>query len=290
MGRVIYGLVGHSITHSLSPIVHRAAFEASGIDAEYRLFDFEPNRPDDLANFCYEVDLNGVGGFSVTTPYKQTILAYLDHYDPLAKIIGAVNTIKIESDPKRHAPVLIGYNTDSTGALEALNELTKVAGKRALVLGAGGAGRAVVYSLKEAGADVHVYNRTPDKAELLADEFDVNAIEYRLIKKSCNFDLIINTTSVGSAPLSSESLLHADQIRSGAVVMDLVTFPLRTQLLKEAAKAGAQTITGERMLLHQAADQFKIWFSRPAPLEAMEKALKKELAATLWQRKSKPPV
>ncbi len=274
----IYGIVGHPVQHSLSPAMHRAAFVAAGIEAEYRIFDFPPEQTDALANFCYEVDLNGVSGFSVTIPFKQEIMAYLDEVDPLAKTIGAVNTVMIEPHPEYQAPVLIGYNTDATGALKALNEKIKIPGKRALVLGAGGAARAMVYMLKEAGADVHIFNRSLDKAQALADTFDVNTIEYRLIKKESNFDLIINATTVGSAPGIAESLLHFDQIKNGSVVMDLVTSPLKTQLLKEAEKAGAQTLSGERMLLHQAADQFVIWFGKPAPLEAMEKALQAELA------------
>lgn len=273
----VYGLVGYPIAHSLSPAMHNAAFKAAGIEALYRLFDLDPGKPDDLANFCYEVDLNQMGGFSVTIPYKQAIMAYMDFYDPLAKTIGAVNTVKVKRDKKHDAPVLIGYNTDAGGALAALNEKTRLPGKRVLVMGAGGAARAVVYGLKAAGADVHVFNRTPEKAQALADEFDVNSIEYRIIKPEANFDVIINATSVGMTPNATESLLHADQIKKGSLVLDLVTDPMRTQLLKEAKQAGAETVAGARMLLFQAALQFKIWFGREAPFEAMEKALYAEL-------------
>lgn len=272
----IYGIIGHPVAHSLSPVMHQAAFKAAGIKAEYKLFDIDPDEPEELANFCHECELNNLGGFSVTMPYKQTIMTYMDYYDPLAKIVGSVNTVNIETDKKNGGPLLTGYNTDTIGAMAALNEKTQLPGKRVLVLGAGGAARAIVYSLKACGADVHIFNRTMEKAKALANEFDVNFIEYRLIKPEANFEVIVNATPVGSEE-TTDSLLHADQIQKGSVVMDIVTVPMQTQLLKEAEKAGAEVITGERMLLHQAAGQFEIWFGKTAPLDTMEKALYAEL-------------
>ena len=266
----IYGIVGHPVAHSLSPAMHKAAFKAEGVDAEYKLFDIDPGKPDDLANFCYETDLNNIAGFSVTMPYKQRIMAYMDHYDPLAKIVGSVNTV-LNEDSK-----LIGYNTDATGAIQALQEKTDIKGKKVLVTGAGGAARAIAYGLKEFGADVYIFNRTKEKAEALAEEFDLETIDYPQIPQA-KFDIIINATPVGMSPNTEESLLHANQIPKGSVVMDIVTSPMETRLIKEAKKAGAQSITGERMLLHQACGQFEIWFGKPAPIEAMEKALYKNL-------------
>jgi shikimate dehydrogenase len=266
----IYGIVGHPVTHSLSPAMHNAGIEHYGIEAEYKRFDIEPKDNEGLANFCYETDLNNIGGFSVTIPYKLDIMAYMDEYDPLAKIIGSVNTVVNENSK------LLGYNTDSMGAMQAIREKAQVNRKKALVMGMGGAARAIAYSLKQYGADVHLFNRTMKKAEEFADEFDLETIEYRMIQKA-NFDLIINATPVGSMPNTEESLLHAEHIPSKAVVMDIITNPIETQLLKEAQKAGAQTISGERMLLHQAADQFKLFFDMEPPLEVMENALYKEL-------------
>ena len=265
-----YGIIGHPIAHSLSPAMHNAAFKAEGIDAEYRLFEIDPNDPEDLANFCYETDLNKIAGFSVTMPYKQAITAYMDSYDSLAKIVGSVNTVSNEESK------LIGYNTDATGAMEALQEKATLPEKKALIMGAGGAARAVIYSLREFGVNVHIFNRTIEKAEELADEFEVNTVEFRQIKNA-NFDIIINATPVGSTPNMNESLLQADQIKKEAVVMDIITNPLKTQLLQEAEKAGAETISGERMLLHQAAGQFEIWFQKTAPIKAMEEALYRKL-------------
>lgn len=268
--RNVYGIIGHPVAKSLSPAMHNAGIKHLKLDAEYKLFDIDPNDSDALANFCYETDLNNIGGFSVTMPHKQAIMAYMDHYDPLAKIVGSVNTVVNEESK------LIGYNTDAMGAMTALREKTNLIGKKALVMGAGGAARAIAYSLKEFGVEVYIFNRTMEKAEALAEAFDLETIEFRLIPKA-DFDIIINATPVGSLPNAEESLLHSDQIPSHSVVMDIVTNPIETQLLKEAKKAGAQAISGERMLLHQAIGQFELWFNKKAPLKIMEKALYEEL-------------
>lgn len=266
----LYGIVGHPVAKSLSPAMHNAAIRHLGLKAQYNLIDIDPKDPEELANFCYETDLNQVGGFSVTMPYKQEIMAFMDHYDPAAKIIGSVNTV-LNEDSK-----LIGYNTDAIGFMQALREEIEPMGKKALVMGAGGAARAIIYTLKEFGADVYLYNRSKNKAEELEEAFKIQLIEREHIQKAA-FDIIINATPVGSLPNTTTSLLHADHIHSGATVMDIITSPIETQLLKEAKKAGAKTISGERMLLHQAAGQFEIWFKQEAPLKIMEEALYKEL-------------
>jgi len=266
----IYGIIGHPVEHSLSPAMHNAAFEVEGIDAEYKLFDISPENSEALANFCYESDINEIAGFSVTMPYKEAIMDYCDYFDPLARTINSVNTVNNKNSN------LNGYNTDSTGAMQALQELVKLPGKKALVLGAGGAARAIIYGLKEFGANVYIFNRTAKKAEILAEQFDVNTINFRGIKEA-KFDIIVNTTPIGSFPHIEQSLLTEDQINKESVVMDIITNPLETELLKQAKKAGAKTISGERMLLHQAAGQFEIWFNKSAPFNAMEKALYTEL-------------
>jgi len=266
----IFGLVGHPVAHSLSPAMHNAAIKHLKLDAEYRLFDIDPSDPENLANFCYETNLNQISGFSVTMPYKMNIMTYMDHYDPLARIVGSVNTV-INEDNK-----LIGYNTDTMGAMQALREKTNLIGKKALVMGVGGAGRAIAYGLKEFRADVFVFDKDQERAEQVAKTFELETINYRMIPKE-QFDIIINATPVGSMPNTDESMLNTYQIPAHAVVMDIITNPIETQLIKEAKKAGAKTITGERMLLHQAADQFKLFFNMEPPLEVMEKAMYEEL-------------
>lgn len=262
----IYGIVGHPVEHSLSPAMHNAAFKAEGIDAEYKIFDIDPSDEENLANFCYETDINNIAGFSVTMPYKLEIMKYMDEHDPIAKKVASINTVE-SVDSK-----LNGYNTDSIGAIQALQEKTDIKDNKILILGAGGAARAISYSLKEFGNEIYIFNRTKPKAQELAEEFDFETIDFTQIAEG-NFDIIINTTPVGMMPKANESLLHADQMKGVKVVMDIITNPLETQLLKEAKKAGAETITGARMLLHQACGQFEIWFGKSAPIEVMEKAL-----------------
>ncbi len=266
----IFGIVGHPVKQSLSPAMHNAAFKSEGIDAEYKIFDIDPSDEENLANFCYETDLNNIAGFSVTMPYKQEIMKYMEEYDLLARTVGSVNTVE-NVDSK-----LNGYNTDATGAIQALQEKTTINKEKILILGAGGAARAIGYSLKEFGADVYIFNRTKSKSIELAKEFDLETIEFTQIADA-DFDIIINTTPVGMLPDSGSSLLHAEQMKGVKVVMDIITHPLETQLLKEAKKAGAETITGARMLLHQACGQFEIWFGKSAPIEVMETALYEEL-------------
>lgn len=166
----IYGIVGHPVIHSLSPAMHNAAIKQLKPEAKYKLFDIDPSDPENLANFCYETDLNDIGGFSVTMPYKLDIMRCMDHYDPLAKIVGSVNTV-VNEDSK-----LIGYNTDTMGAMTALREKTNLIGKRILVMGAGGTARAIAYGLKEFQAEVYLFNRTMEKAEAIADAFDLDTI------------------------------------------------------------------------------------------------------------------
>ena len=262
----VYGILGHPVEHSLSPAMHNAAFRAKGIDAEYRRFDIDPENPEALANFCYETDLNHIDGFSVTMPYKEAIMHYLDNIQVLAREVSSVNTVRNE------ASNLNGYNTDTTGAIKALQEKTDIKGKKALVLGAGGAARAIIYALRESGVQVFIFNRTIQKAEALAEKFKVETIEFRQIKE-VDFDIIVHCTPIGMSPQIEQSLLTAEQIKKGSVVMDIITHPIETQLLREAKKAGAETVSGERMLLHQAAGQFEIWFDQPAPFDVMEKAL-----------------
>ncbi|QQR83133.1 shikimate dehydrogenase [Candidatus Peregrinibacteria bacterium] len=274
-----FGIVGHPVTHSLSPVMHNAAIQHLGLDADYQLFDIDPQDPEALANFTYETDLNHIGGFSVTMPYKEVMMDYMDYYDPLAKAIGALNTVVNRNSE------LIGYNTDATGALAALKEKTELPGKKALVLGAGGAARAIAYVLRESGAEVFLYNRTEAKGQALCQALDIEWIELASIGQAA-FDLIINTTPVGSHAESAESgashsIITAEAIAPHAVVMDIITQPLETPFIHEAKKAGAIAITGERMLLHQAIGQFELWFPHAkAPVQIMEEALYAALSST----------
>ncbi|MBN1258462.1 shikimate dehydrogenase [Candidatus Peregrinibacteria bacterium] len=270
----IYGIVGHPVAQSLSPAINNAAFRAAGIGAEYKFFDIDPRDIEGLANFCYETDLNHIAGFTVTMPYKQAVMTYMDHYDPLARMVGSVNTVLNEKSK------LIGYNTDARGALEALREkTTAVEGKKTLVLGAGGAGMAILYALREAGANLYVCDKTKEQTEKAAKDLNIKPFVNAHEAAKAGFEIIVNATPVGMiGPRENETLLKAEEIPPGCIVMDIVNAPLETKLIREAKKAGAVTITGERMLLFLSAAQFEIWTKKEAPLEAMEKAMYEALS------------
>lgn len=248
--------------------MHQAAFKAKKIEAEYKIFNLDQKDPESLANFCYESELNHIGGFTLGSEYKGQIMDYLDHRDAIAERLEAVNTVKNEDYE------LNGFNTEVASMLQALQEKTKLPRKKVLILGAGELARALTYGLKEYGAEVYIWNRTEEKAANLEEEFDVELIEFRDIKRA-QFDIIINSTPIGKAPHLEQSLLTSDQIKEKAVVMETVLEPLETQLIKEAEKAGAKTLTAERILLHKAGNDFTVWFDQAAPFEVMEKALYK---------------
>jgi shikimate dehydrogenase len=248
--------------------MHQSAIDTLGLPVDFHRFTPDPDDPEALANFCYETDLNGIAGFLTESPYRETVMQYMDHYDPAAKLIGSVDTVVNE------AGLLIGYNTEATAAMQALREAKpELEGCKALVAGAGCSGRSVLYALREYGASVHVFDREPEKAERVADAFEVDTIEFRDIPKT-GFDLIINATPVGTAPEFNSTLFGAGVLNPDMTVMDLVATPVQTRLIREAGNTGAQTVTGDRFLLYKALTQFKILFTREAPHHVMEKALK----------------
>ena len=266
----IYGIIGHPVNKSLIPAMHKAAIKHEKIDAEFKLFDIDPSDPENLANFCYETDLNNIAGFSVISPYKESIMAYMEDYDPLAKKIGYVDTV-INEDSK-----LAGYNTNITGMIAALTEKTKISGKKILILGSENSARGIAYSLKEYGADIFIFDREIENSKNLAKEFDVNIIDYRMIPAE-KFDIIINTTNIGEFPNINESLLNAKQMHKDLIIMDTIINPIETEFIKSGKEAGAITISGERSLLHQVAGQFEIWHGKKSPFDIIEKILYNEI-------------
>ncbi len=261
----LYGWIGEAAEGKLRKAIFDAAILSTGLQAEFRLFRLEKGDPQWLENFCHETELNGVAGFCVEEELQIRIMEMMDHYDPLAKAAGAADTVANEDLN------LLGYNAQATGAMGALEEVLSFAGESALVIGAGPKARAFAYTLRESGASVQVFDPDSEKAELLAKALGIESIDYLRIGQ-VPFRIILNA---GPASEGKGSLLHASQISQEAVVMESVFPPLETALLKEAKKAGAKTIAGDRLLLHQMASQFEIWFGQPAPLEAMEKALSK---------------
>jgi 3-dehydroquinate dehydratase / shikimate dehydrogenase len=271
----VFGVIGDPISHSLSPYLHNPAFAAAGIDAV-----FVPFLVKDLTAFMVrmvlpatrEVTLN-LRGFAVTMPHKQSIIPFLESIDPVARAIGAVNTVRIESDR------LVGYNTDAEGFTAPLRaRYGALAGARVAVLGAGGAARAVVYALKQEKAESVVFARDERKAAAFADEFGVGSgiLKDEKVHRSrsfADFDVLVNSTPIGMiGPLESTTPVTAGQLGGVKCVYDLVTGPAETPLLREARLAGVTAIGGIEMLIAQAAIQFELWTERTAPADIMRRS------------------
>ncbi len=275
----VHGILGDPVSQSLSTFMHNPAFVSQGFNGVF--IPFQVKNIDEfmlrmVRPETREIDLN-FGGFSVTMPHKQAIIKHLDAIDPTAEKIGAVNTIKIDDDGK-----LTGYNTDAHGFITPLKaRYGDLDGARVAVFGAGGAARACVYSLKEAGATIELFVRSLEKARTFADEFNlsVDSIENFKVTNSEQpatnvHDIIVDTTPVGmTGELEKESLLTADELMGVKFVYDLVTKPYDTPLVLEAKKAGIPAIGGMEMLVAQGAKQFEIWTGTKAPEEQMRAAV-----------------
>jgi shikimate dehydrogenase len=268
----LFGIVGRPVTHSMSPAMHNAAFSDLGINGVY-----VPMQPDSLKQGFYGLRSLGFSGVSVTVPFKVDIMAFLDYIDPVAEKIGAVNTLLFDrSNPDQ--VISKGYNTDWLGANQALAEEVTLADSSILVIGAGGAARAVGFGLIEAGAKVRITNRTVSKGQELAAQLGCPFVAANDIA-TIQADALINTTSVGMHPHIDGLPIAAELLDHFAVVMDIVYAPLQTRLLREAALRGCRTIDGLQMLLHQGAAQFSLWTGQPAPHATMRQALLRELQA-----------
>ncbi|NRA09055.1 MAG: shikimate dehydrogenase [Myxococcales bacterium] len=242
------GILLHPAGHTRSPAMHRAAYALLGIDADYRVFDV---RPEGLAAKLRE--LRGVGArqLSISLPHKETILPLLDGVDETASRIRAVNTVV------RKADALWGSNTDWLGAVQALEHATVLQGRRAVVLGAGGTARSLVYGLLRRGARVTLLNRSPERARALAEDLGAEASGRLPELADIPHDVLVNTTSVGLG--SEDTPVNAEWIDPGAVVMDAVYEPKQTRLLRDAASRGAHCVPGKWMLVHQAVAQLAAW-------------------------------
>jgi len=263
----VFGLLGNPVGHSLSPPMHEAAYDALGMDARY--VTFEP-APTDLDAAIEGARALGVAGLNVTIPFKQDALDFVEPTDRAARI-GAVNTIDFSTSPPT------GDNTDAEGARRALEHHGVAPGDCETVLvGAGGAARAIAVMLADAGATVHVANRTAERAERLAE--DVGATGHGLDALPDlvpEADLLVNATSVGME--EDRSPVPADALHADLAVMDAVYTPLETRLLRDADAAGAETVDGAWMLLYQGVAAFERWTGRDAPVSAMNAALREGL-------------
>lgn len=267
------GVVGHPIKHSLSAIMHEAAFRELGLDYSYGLYDVEKEGLGQFIGSCRKDHI----GLNVTIPYKVAVMDFLDEFSREAKLIGAVNTVKFEDKEA------LGYNTDGIGCILSLKESgMDPQGKKVLVIGCGGAGRAIAFQLALEGARTLLSNRNKTKAERLAGEIrdktgmQVRATDYTkaaLEDALKDSDVLINATSAGMLPNANETVVPAGIIPPKVAVMDIVYNPLRTRLLKEASERGCKTIDGTGMLVHQGAESLKIWIDVKPPAEAMKKAV-----------------
>jgi shikimate dehydrogenase len=254
----LYGVIGDPIAHSMSPLMHKSAFEDKGIDAEYVRFHVKKEQ---LPDAILGIKALGIQGVNVTVPHKEHVMPLLDGIDPLAKAIGAVNTIANENGK------LIGYNTDGLGFVEGLK---KVAGeglenRSMLIIGAGGAARAIYYTLASSGVrKIDVTNRTPGRAEKMMDAcpfpLDSSFLTLEAAENELHdYDVIIQTTSIGMFPHIEDSPIKVNELKQGSIVSDIIYNPLETTLLKQAKEKGALTQNGLDMFVYQGALSFKKW-------------------------------
>jgi shikimate dehydrogenase len=260
-------LIGDPVEHSLSPLIHNAAYQALSLKYVY-----VPLRFQDVERAIESIREMGIRGASITLPHKTKAAKYIDKVDPLAEEIGAVNTITNDNG------VLTGYNTDGEGALQALEEMTTLNGKKVILVGSGGAASAIAFGLKKKGVKLVVLNRTEGKARELAKKVsaeDAGGLDKLSLVSSA--DILINATSVGMPPETDQSIIPKELLHDRLVVFDIVSNPKNTRLLIEARKQGCVIVYGYKMLLYQAARQFELFTGLKAPLPVMESALTQAL-------------
>jgi len=251
---ILAGVLGFPVAHSRSPAMMNAAFAELGLDWRYVKLPVPPAR---FAETVRALPASGYRGANVTIPHKLAARELADELAPAAEAIGAANTLSFEDGR------VLADNTDAGGLLDALGEDPR--GRRALVLGAGGAGRAAVWALREAGAEVEVWNRTPDRARALADEMGVGLAA----DPGAAADMLVNATALG---LHGEDLPSELRPEPAAVVVELVYGDAPTALVRWAEAAGARVVDGLEVLVRQGARSLERWTGRPAPLDAMRRA------------------
>lgn len=289
----IFGLLGCPVGHSMGTYIHNAAFKEKNFNAVYVPFKV---KEDELNSFMVSFKELGFGGLSVTIPHKESIIAFLDEIDPVAKKIGAVNTV-INQGGK-----LSGCNTDCPAAIWALENIVSslkqsrtihsqkrteetagtkspLSGQKAVIIGSGGAARAIAFGLKAKDADITIFNRTYERGLDISKEVDCNCIETFDDLKKEDIDILVNTTPIGMYPNIDETPIpDNDILKKGMLVFDIVYNPVKTKLLKDAEKRGCTILDGVEMFVGQAAMQFELFTGQKAPVELMEKIIKDRLA------------
>lgn len=265
-----FAVIGEPIDHSLSPNIHSAAFREMNLDSSYIAYRIPKGELEEGIKGLKKIKIDG---FNITIPHKIEMMKYLDKIDESCSLIGAVNTVSNKEG------VLKGYNTDMDGFLEPFKKKKlNIVGTRVLLIGAGGAARAIVAGLaKEKAKSITIANRTLEKANTLSKfaktiELDANAIKIEDVQNTAkNYDIIVNATSVGLG--NEPSVISLEGINEKTIVYDIVYMPMNTDFIKKAKETKATIIYGYEMLLGQAVRAFEIWHDIEAPYNAMKKAL-----------------
>lgn len=270
----VLGVFGHPIGHSLSPAMHNAAIEALGLDYIYVPFDVDPA---DLGRAIEGVRALGIAGVNVTIPHKEAVIQFLDEVEKDALEIGSVNTVWNANGR------LIGSSTDGPAFMRSLLETGYLPnGSKAVVLGGGGAGRAISFSLAKAGAEVLIYDEAPGKAEKLAGDVrgvagEASARGESQFEKAaeylCEASLLVNCTPVGMSPNVDRIPVPEELLRGDMTVYDVVYNPMKTKLLAAAEAKGARTVSGIKMFVYQGAISFATWTGIDPPADNMEAAV-----------------
>ena len=278
----VCAIIGDPIEHTMSPVIHNAAFKRLGLDYVFVAFRV---KKEELGEAIKGVRALNLRGLSVTIPHKVAIIPFLDELDPLAEKVGAVSVV-VNDDG-----ILKGYNTDGTGFLQSMLERgVNPNGKRIVVLGAGGASRSISFILAEKGANLTILNRqlefdwATELARRISHAFS-RETEARVLNEETltlaleEADILVNTTSVGMSPDVDGTLVPRRLLRPDLVVMDAIFNPIKTKLLREAEEAGARTIDGLNMLVWQGIQVFEMWTGLEAPLELMRQEATRVLEA-----------
>ena len=272
-GKTLAAVIGDPVHHSLSPIIYNAAFEYDQIDWAYTAVNLSSR---EVVSLIEDMRVLRIGGLSVTMPHKETVANLVDEMTSHAQKLKVVNCVS------RKGNSLIGHNTDGAGFLRALKEEIKeeISGMTCLIIGAGGAAKAVSLALGESGAkEVIVSSRDASKSETVA-QLAGESGKVGSLSDGERVDLIVNATPIGMNGTKNEGLLPlpATVMNKDQIIVDLIYYPIETEFLANARKIGARTMNGIGMLVHQAALQYTLWTDKEAPLEAMHNAVIKKIS------------
>jgi shikimate dehydrogenase len=268
----VFGVIADPVAHSLSPPIHNAAFADAGIDAVYLPLWVEGD-PAVFVRAMREFDFDG---YSVTIPHKQKVMAAMDDLAPLARRVGAMNTVVRRPDGS-----LYGTNTDISAGIASIEAVVGkgwLRGKRALLFGAGGLGRAMAFALADAGTILTITDIDMKRAESLASEVSAVAVAVQSAIRNPQSAMILNCSPVGMHPDVAASPVPAEMLRKDMVVYDAVYNPAETKLLRDARAAGCRTVAGLDHFLRQAVEQFELWTGQAAPVETMRRVVVEALA------------